>query len=96
MIGEIKLRMVETGNVKFFSICAQERGAETPTRTEDDDFHFVVAAAVSGGRTNKLPVRTPAATTRRIAIFISSVAALYEHRFSFHSRRSSAFAKGIG
>src|SRR5713101_2828663 len=55
MIGEIKLRVVETGHVKFFSIFAHQRGAETATRAEDCDFHAVVAAAVSGGRSNKLP-----------------------------------------
>src|SRR5437899_1834504 len=65
MIGEIKLRVVETGHVKFSPIFAHQRSAETATRTEDCDFHAVVAAAVSGGRTSKLPVRTLAATTRR-------------------------------
>ena len=65
MIGEIKLRVVETGHVKFFSIFAHQRGTEPATRAEDYDFHAVVAAAVSGGRTTKLPVGTPAPTTYR-------------------------------
>jgi hypothetical protein len=46
MIGEIELRMVETGDVKLISIFAHERGAQASASAKNYNLHFLFCAAV--------------------------------------------------
>src|SRR5690242_10403194 len=93
-LGQIQLRMVETGNVKFILIRAHQGRAKPAAGTDNDQFHFVARhseppIAARYFYNNRATV--PAITCRRGTIYLGEISFPRPAR----GRRWAGFSEGV-